>query len=320
MNGFSLRRSDAGLLRMNVYFAPLQGFTEAAYRNAHAEVFGGIDAYFSPFVRLEKGEVRAKDLRDVAPENNSVPLLVPQVIAASADELRAVAAVVRDMGYRWVDINLGCPFPILVRKRKGCGLLPFPDVLRDMLRVVSEMPDLSFSVKMRLGLNSENEAIGLLPLLNDLPLRQITLHPRLGVQQYRGSVDLDAFGRFYSKCEKPLVYNGDLLCADDVVRVKGLFPDLSGVMLGRGLLANPGLANELKGSGRLTELERREKDLALHDALFRMFCERLCGDAQVLAKIKPFWEYFMPYVEKSVRKKIAKAPSVEKYKEAVRLL
>ena len=305
---------------MNVYFAPLQGFTEAAYRNAHAEVFGGIDAYFSPFVRLEKGEARAKDIRDVAPENNSAPLLVPQVIAASADELRSVAALVRDMGYKWVDINLGCPFPIIVKKRKGCGLLPYPDDLRDMLRVVREMPDLSFSVKMRLGLNSENEAMDVLPLLNDLPLRQIVLHPRLGVQQYKGSVDLEAFGRFYSKCEKPLVYNGDIACADDAARVQRLFPDLSGLMLGRGLLANPGLANELKGGVCLTELERRKKDLELHDVLFRTFSERLCGDVQVLAKIKPFWEYFMPYVGKSVRKKIVKASTVEKYKEAVRLL
>lgn len=305
---------------MNVYFAPLQGFTEAAYRNLHAEIFGGIDAYFSPFVRLENGVLRAKDIRDIEPENNSVPLLVPQVIAASADELRTVATLVREQGYRWVDINLGCPFPLLVKKRKGCGLLPYPEELRSMLRVVNEMPDLSFSVKLRLGMNSEKETMEVLPFLNDLPLKQITLHPRLGVQQYKGSVDLDAFERFYSKCEKPLIYNGDIVDVDGALSVLKMFPDISGLMLGRGLLAEPNLAVELKGGKGLSDVERKDMDLNLHDALLRTFSRKLCGDAQLLAKIKPFWEYFMPYIEKNARKKVCKASTLAKYKEMVRLL
>ena len=137
--------------RLNVYMAPLQGLTEAVFRNAFERHFGGVAAYYTPFVRREHGEVRRKDLRELAPERNRVGHLVPQLLAGTCEEACHIVEVIRDMGYREADLNMGCAFPMVVRRGKGCGILPFPEKVRELLRVAELYPDMAFSVKMRLG-------------------------------------------------------------------------------------------------------------------------------------------------------------------------
>ena len=187
-----------------VYFAPLQGYTDVVYRKAHAALFGGIAAYYTSFVRIEKGDFRRKDLRDIDFENNRGVPVVPQAIASESDELRRIVDCMASLGYTRVDINLGCPFPILAYRHKGSGILPFPDEVERLLRPLESYDSLEFSVKMRLGWEEPSEALRLLPLLESLPLRQITLHARLGKQQYKGCVDMESFGRFYDACPIPL--------------------------------------------------------------------------------------------------------------------
>jgi len=175
-----------------VHFAPLQGYTDSVYREAHARVFGGVETYYTPFVRLEKGGFRNKELRDLAPEANTSASLVPQMIAASPEEFRRIAGLFRESGYRRADINLGCPFPMQARQHRGAGILPYPDEVRALLETIFEYPEIRFSVKLRLGWDSPDEAQALLPFLNGLPLTHLTLHPRIGTQQYKGETDLDA--------------------------------------------------------------------------------------------------------------------------------
>ena len=110
-----------------IHLAPLQGYTEAAYRNAHAAVFGGVDVYHTPFVRIDRGEFRHKDVRDILPENNRVPHLIPQLIASEMDKTERIIALFIEQGYREMDINLGCPFPMLAKRQCGSGMLPHPD-------------------------------------------------------------------------------------------------------------------------------------------------------------------------------------------------
>lgn len=119
---------------ITLYAAPLQGFTEAVWRNAHAEAFGGIDAYYSPFVRLEKGDFRNKDRRDVAPENNRGVHLIPQLVAGEVDELCKITDFLVELGYRKVDVNMGCPFPLIANRGKGSGILPYPDRVGALLK------------------------------------------------------------------------------------------------------------------------------------------------------------------------------------------
>ena len=222
-----------------IYAAPLQGFTEVAWRNAHAQCLGGVDAYYTPFVRLEKGEIRNKDRRDVSPEENTVPRLVPQVIASDPEELKVLTDFLASQGYREIDVNMGCPFPLIVRRGKGAGILSSPEKVEALLEMMKVFPEIRFSVKMRLGGQDAEEWKALVPLLNRSCVTQVTLHPRIGKQQYKGAVDREAFRAFYEACERPLVYNGDLLTVADIREVLEAFPRLKGVMLGRGLLTNP---------------------------------------------------------------------------------
>ncbi|MEG0645807.1 MAG: tRNA-dihydrouridine synthase family protein [Bacteroides sp.] len=304
-----------------LHFAPLQGYTEAPYRDAHATVFGGIDTYYTPFVRIERGEFRRKDTRDIEPENNHVAHLVPQLIASDVEKAKTILALFIEKGYREVSINLGCPFPILAKRHNGSGMLPYPEEVKALLAIVEQHPEIRFSVKMRLGWENSEECLALAPLLNELPLEHIALHARLGKQQYKGEVDLDAFAAFADICQKPLIYNGDLLTVEDIQQIEKRFPQLAGIMIGRGLLANPALAMEYKTGVSLSPEELREKLRTLHAAVYARYEEQLQGgDEQLLHKIKPFWDYLEPALDRKVWKAIHKSGSLNKYQAAVRLV
>ena len=302
---------------MKIYSAPLQGFTEAVWRNVHAAVFGGIDGYYTPFLRYEHGEIRNKDIRDIERKNNSVENLVPQVIAANPDEMRPLLNLIAGEGYSRVDINMGCSFPLQMRKRHGAGLLPYPELVAELMKEVAQHPEVSFSVKMRLGCNSKDEWKELMPILNDAPLRHVTMHPRLGIEQYKKPVDVDAFTEFYTACKHPVIYNGDLNSLADINRVEQLFPGLKGIMLGRGLLANPALGVEYRTGRELTNAEQVNLVRQMHDALMRELTPRLQGNTQFLSKMKPYWEYLLPDMLKRDKKAILKATTIEKYMNAV---
>ena len=137
---------------MKIFAAPLQGFTEATWRNIHSEVYGGVDSYVTPFLRIEKGEIRSKDVRDVEKKNNSVAHLVPQLIAASPEEFVPIVEFIVGEGYREVDINMGCSFALQVRRMHGAGLLPHPDKVAALMRATERFPEIAFSVKMRLAM------------------------------------------------------------------------------------------------------------------------------------------------------------------------
>lgn len=302
---------------MKIYSAPLQGFTEAVWRNVHSAVFGGIDGYYTPFLRYEHGEIRNKDIRDIERKNNSVNNLVPQIIAATPDEMRPLLDLIANEGYNRVDINMGCSFPLQMRKRHGAGLLPYPDLVKDLMKEVALHPEFSFSVKMRLGCNSKDEWKELMPILNDAPLRHVTMHPRLGVEQYKKTVDVDVFAEFYAACKHPVIYNGDLNTLADIQRIEQQFPALKGIMLGRGLLANPALGIEYREGRELTNLEQSTLVRRMHDEMFRQLTPRLQGNTQFLGKMKPYWEYLLPTLPKRLRKPILKATTTEKYQAAV---
>lgn len=178
-----------------IHLAPLQGYTEAAYRNAHAAVFGGVDVYHTPFVRIDRGEFRHKDVRDILPENNRVPHLIPQLIASEMDKTERIIALFIEQGYREMDINLGCPFPMLAKRQCGSGMLPHPDKVEALLKQIEQYPDVSFSVKMRLGWEKPDECLTLLPLLNAAPLTEITRSPPL---RYPAIQRRSKYGGLYS--------------------------------------------------------------------------------------------------------------------------
>lgn len=302
---------------MKIFAAPLQGFTEAIWRNVHNETYGGIDTYITPFIRIEKGEIRNKDIRDTEKKNNTVPHLIPQIIAATPDELLPIAEFIAKEGYCEADINMGCSFALQVRKQHGAGLLPRPEAVAALMKATGEMPEIKFSVKMRLGWDDKEEWRNILPILNDTPLTRITLHPRLGREQYKQPADREEFARFYEECRHPLVYNGDLTTLEEMNRTAEEFPRLEGLMVGRGLLGNPALGKEYKEQRNLSHGEKASLLAAFHDKFYQAITPRLQGNTQILSKLKPYWEYLLPDMEKRDRKAIIKASTAEKYLAAV---
>ena len=122
-----------------IHFAPLQDYTDAVYRLAHARIFGGIDTYYSPFVRVEHGEIRRKDARDISSKNNREGIhLIPQLIASQPDKLEQIITLFIENNYQEADINLGCPFPMLAKRHNGAGMLPYPDEVKDLLTAAIE--------------------------------------------------------------------------------------------------------------------------------------------------------------------------------------
>lgn len=304
--------------KLPIFFAPLQGYTEDAYRRAHCKVVGGVERYLTPFVRIIHGEVRSKDLRDIDPAHNeSVPVL-PQLIAGDADEMRRLTEVILKEGYREVNINMGCPFPLQTRHGHGAGILPHPDKVEEILRAITEFPEVRFSIKMRLGLADCNEWRALMPMFNEAKLAHITLHPRIASQQYSGTADMDAFRAFSEACKVPLIYNGDITTPTDIDRLHEAFPTLAGVMVGRGLLARPTLAHEYLSDHELPEQERLAVLLRIHNELREHYARIIPGDAAQLQKLRTYWDYLEPTIGHKPWKKIHKATNWKKYEEAVR--
>ncbi|MCB6973767.1 MULTISPECIES: tRNA-dihydrouridine synthase family protein [Butyricimonas] len=304
--------------KYKIHFAPVQGHTDWTYRNLHEKYFGGVDAYYTPFIRVEKGDsFRSRDMKDCDPELNTVQRLIPQVLGGDPMELDVSLEMLEERGFTGVDINMGCPFPMIARRGKGAGVLSDPKRVRELMEVVKEYPGMQCSVKMRLGWENPEECLSLLPVLNDTPLTAVILHARVGTQEYKGEVNPDAFEAFYNQCKHPLYYNGDVLTLEDIQRVTARFPRLEGVMIGRGLLANPALAMEYLNGKELTSEEKYRKFKLFHAELLAAYAERLQGEHQLVMKMKTFWEYFMPMTDRKILKKIHKSNKLSQYNEAL---
>lgn len=309
-NGHRLRQCPEreGMNGMYIAFAPLQGYTDAVYRRAHHACVGGVDEYYTPFVRIEKGEIRKKDLRDTAPAANEGVPTVPQVIARDGDEFALLCDTLQRQGWRRIDLNMGCPFPMQVHAGRGSGLLTHIGHIEEIQQEMRHRPEVTFSIKMRLGWESESEALAAMPIINEMPLLHVTLHPRLGRQQYKGVADREAFMRFMEVCRHPMVYNGDIVeMKNEESRMKNRAgANLKGVMIGRGLLARPWM---------LCDREPAQVLRDMHAVIYRHAGENLCGDSQILSRLHAFWEYVD--IDRKAKKAILKATSLPRYREAV---
>lgn len=303
-----------------IEFAPLQGYTDAIYRTIHNKVFGGINSYYSPFIRLEKGEVRQKDIKDILPENNENINLVPQIIVNSNEEFLKLTESVCNLGYKRIDINMGCPFPLQTKKGRGAAILQNTKHLEDIVESINSINDIDFSIKMRLGMDSAEDAKGALEIINKAKLHHLTIHPRIAKQQYKGEIDYQTFDYIYQNCLHPIIYNGDILSQEDIYNIINIYPKIEGIMIGRGLLAKPYLAMELNKTIRLSVSERLSMIMKLHDAIYDHYSSVMQGEHQLLLKMKTFWEYLDEEIGKKPYKAIKKSVNIKKYELAIRLI
>lgn len=292
---------------MQIYLAPMQGYTDATFRTLIRKFFGGVEIMFTPFMRLEHGELRQRDHRELIASAEE-PQTIPQILPKDGEEARKLIEWVRNSGQNCVDINMCCPFPPVVNSGRGAGLLTRQTAVGEILEVMAENPKMTFSIKLRAGVEEYSSAEALLPLLNKARLSHVTLHPRTALQQYRGTPSAESFTRFYRFSAHPVVYNGDV---DSKLRVEELaqrYTSLKAVMIGRALVAHPDLL-----LGEITPTERMERLRAFHLALFSAYDSHLSGQAQLLAKMRSFWQLFLPDADKKLRKKILKTRSLEAF-------
>lgn len=302
-----------------IFAAPLQGYTDVPWRHFHAELYGGIDAYFTPFIRVERGQVRQRDLKALASPLNDNTNLIPQIIFRDAEEFVMLVDAVTAAGYDNVDLNMGCPYPPQVNHGRGSALLTRPEFLEEILELmVNRHVGVRFSVKMRLGVKDPEDWRKVLPVINRMPLTHVTVHPRIAVQQYSGDLYMAEFAELLKVSAHPVIFNGDLMTPSDIDRIKADHPAVAGVMIGRGLLADPALAVEWREGTVWPESFRMQKLMEFHRLLLEHYTATVSGDGQVLQKIKPFWDYLEPVIGHKAAKAIRKATTLSKYHAAVR--
>lgn len=302
---------------MQIHFAPIQGQTDYVYRNAHHTLIGGVDCYYTPFVRWEHGGIRKKDLRDINPQNNKDITLVPQIIAKDRDEMCQLCDIIQELGWKKIDINMGCPFPLQTHAGRGAGLLANTDKIEYICREIENRKEVSFSIKMRIGMTSTDEGVRIIPLLNETPIKQLTIHPRLGIDQYKSKIDYSTFVQFYHQIQIPLIYNGDIKSSNDIQSIEHSYPNLRGVMIGRALLAQPMLAKAYKEQREFDEKEQLSSILKIHDTIYGFAITQLQGDAQILSKLQEFWQPLENSIDKKIFKKLTKCSTLRNYNETL---
>ena len=270
----------------------MQGLTEVLFRRVYEECFpGAIPLAMSPFIslthNLQYSKSNSSILQDVLPENNrgSIPV-IPQILGKEPEEFVEMGNRLYDMGYSEVNWNIGCPMRAITGKHRGSGILPYPDEVRAMLD--NTVPHLKpqLSVKMRLGLKSREEIFALIPILNDYPLASVTVHPRLGRQQYTGIPDLDTFGQVLPLIKHPVIYNGDICTAADAKRIKERFPAVTDIMIGRGILYRPTLPMEIASDAE-TDVEKLAKHFIRR--LMEEIKTTLPTEQSIIRKTKEYW-------------------------------
>ena len=311
---------------MKFYLAPMEGLTGFVFRNAYQKHFGDIDTYFTPFINNKK--MNYKEIKDILPEHNKGMHVVPQILTNRAEDFLAIAKELGDYGYESVNLNLGCPSGTVVTKHRGAGFLAVPEELDHFLEEIFADCPLRISVKTRIGINDAGEWERILSIYEKYPMEELIIHPRVQKDFYNNTPDMDAFLYAVENSRHTLCYNGDICSVDDykawIQKMEGKDREHGSgstaqhtehMMLGRGILKNPGLVGELMGHALIT----KDQFHAFHDDVLKGYLDVMSGERNTLFRMKELWFYFAKYFtepEKYV-KQIKKTQRVAEYRVIV---
>lgn len=301
---------------MKYYLAPMEGITGYIYRNTYKKFFHNIDKYFTPFIVSNKStSLKTKELRDVLPENNKGMNIVPQILTNDSEGFINTSRKLQQLGYNEVNLNLGCPAGTVVSKNRGSGFLAKREELDIFLDEIFKIDDMKISIKTRIGKDSPEEFYELIKIYNKYPLEELIIHPRIQKDFYGNKPNLQVFKDALSLSTNPVCYNGDIFTAHDINKFMEAFPEVNTVMLGRGILANPGLIDEIRNN---TFVDKKVlKDF--HDEILNKYIELFNEDKNAIFRMKELWGY-MIYIfsdNKKYAKKIKKSQNLNDYNEAV---
>lgn len=297
--------------------APFQGITDVVYRNVFKRHFGGIDKYYTPFFTgIQKDNSKSLRGEEISPEFNDVNTVVPQILSNTAEEIIRFANQCKSMGYPEFNLNMGCPFPRVANKTRGCGLMADPTRTIKMLNDVFEQIDgIKFSIKCRLGYYDDEEIMAFIDTFNALNFSEIIIHPRIGKQMYTGEASLEKFVNLMPLINKPLVYNGDIFDVEKFNTIQQ--QPVAAIMLGRGLLTNPFLAEQIKGIDN-----QQDKKQRLHNFVVDLYINRLHhagGSPKIIGSMKELWKYMMNIFDdpQNAWRKVKKVNHLDEYETSV---
>lgn len=302
---------------MKYYYAPMEGITGYLHRNVCHSFFADIDKYFTPFLAPnQSGKLSNKEKNDILPEHNAGIHLIPQILTNRPECFLAAERTLKQYGYRELNLNLGCPSKTVVSKYRGSGFLAKPEELDHFLEEIFAHTECRISVKTRIGRDDREEFPRLLEIYNKYPLEELIIHPRTQKEFYKGTPDMDAFSYAVQNSKNPLCYNGDIFGLESYKEWKRRFAQTDMVMIGRGMLINPGLAGMLKGG----QMPAKETIRQFHERMYQTYRQHMPGDKVVLFKMKELWLYLIQiFTEpKKYAKRIRKAEKLPAYEDAVR--
>lgn len=301
---------------MKYYLAPMEGITGFIYRNAYEKYFNNIDKYFTPFIIPNNSKsLKTRELRDVLPENNKGLNIVPQILTNDSEGFITTSRKLEQLGYKEVNLNLGCPSGTVVSKNRGSGFLAKREELDRFLDEIFKMNDMKISIKTRLGIESPEEFYEIIKIYNKYPMEELIIHPRTQKDFYGNRPNLEIFKDALSLSTNTICYNGDIFTVDDYNKLVKDFPEIKAIMLGRGIIANPGLANQIKNN----TLMNKEVLKDFHDEIFNEYRVVFKEDRNAMFRMKELWGYMIWVFSnnKKYAKKIKKSQKAHDYNEAV---
>jgi tRNA-dihydrouridine synthase B len=300
--------------------SPLQGFTDFRFRNAFNHYFGGIDTFYAPYIRFNNKLIIKNSYQiDLQIENNTELEVIPQIMTNSADEFLFVVDYIQELGYKELNWNLGCPYPMVTKRGMGSGLICDPEKINHILDRVHKETDIVVSMKMRMGYEHAEEILDTFPILDSYPLKSIAIHARIGKQLYKGGVDLDAFQKCIESTKHKLYYNGDITSVAKLKEMQARFTCIDHFMIGRGLISDPFLPSMIKNDTTEYPENRWEIFREFHDTIYHQYDAALSGPTPIKMKMQGFWEFFAQSFSNPQKtfKKIKKASNPRAYQQAV---
>ena len=302
-----------------IYLAPFQGITGVTFRDVYTRYFAGVDKLFTPFFNgiQHDSKLPARKLQELGKASENGIEVVPQILSKDADEIKRFAVLCHNMGFGELNWNLGCPYPMVAKKKRGSGMLPYPEMIDEILTGAMTGMPLRFSVKCRLGYLSAAEIDALVPIFNRHSISEITIHARIGKQLYSGETNLVAFEKAISVIEAPVVYNGDIFTPENFRQINARFPGISTYMIGRGLLSDPFLPARIKGLP-LPENEHAHISQFIAE-LYQAYRKQKNDNLSVLGNLKEYWHYLAESFNDphKVFKQVKKVNSFGEYEDAV---
>ena len=286
---------------MNYYVAPMEGLTDRVWRQAHQKWFGWAGApakYYAPFLSPPENRVLIKKkMAELAPESNPGAPVVPQLLAKDGALAAWMVGQLRQLGYTEVNLNFGCPSGTVTAKGKGSGMLRDLDKLDAFLAALFAEAEGPLTVKTRLGVEKPEEFAAVLEVYNRYPIAELTIHPRVMRQQYRGIADREAFAKALPECRMPVCYNGDLTTVEQLRALEAEFPTVQSLMVGRGIIADPALFRQALGGPAATKEELRGYLDDLYHGYTALFGSAGCA----ISRMKGHWFYLIHRFEGSER-------------------